>query len=713
MATDQWLGAELAGYRIDALIGHGGAGVVYRATHLRLRRPAAVKLLAPSLAADAEYRRRFEREARLAAALEHPHIVPVYDAGYAEDVLYLAMRYIDGPNLGTVLDEHGPMNLPLVCDLLTGVAEALDSAHHAGLVHRDVKPANIMITSPTQPGQSPRAYLCDFGIARHATSSSSLTTTGQFLGTLQYCAPEQIQGQPVDGRTDQYALACVAYHCLTGQTPYPTDEPSAVMFAHISADPPRPSAHNPALPPAIDDVIARALAKQPAHRYPDCSTFLAALTTAANTPAQAPLQNANPGDPTPATPHTVIWPPRNPHGPRSPTPGPTADRAPVGDSLARIGWPSNWPRRRIWWLASTVGTVILMLLAGFIVPTLLPPKRLATPLTYPVGGLDDLAATTDSNRVLICLYETLFLLDTSTGARRIVASRDAPPAAPPVTDDGYFYPQWTAYAPAAESTYVGDSEWMGTLNPASATLESIRPAKGPDLIDDPVISHDGRFLLYIQRSEADQWSLATFDTATSQARQVISLPTAPSSVTTFPTLAISPDGRVAYLAGVHEWSADQAIRAVDLQSGKTTPITVDSPYDPPAETRNYRADRLALSPDGKLLYAAYDDPSRNASHILVIETASHEIRDQYQVDEGVLNFIVSPSGDHLYLDKASPESKLNHVIEVLDASSGERVAWTEVKGIEGEPELGTSSDGRLLYVGGREVLGVVDVSDFH
>jgi serine/threonine protein kinase len=316
MLDDQWLGSELAGYRIDALVGRGGVGVVYRATHLLLERPAAVKLLGAGLAADPEYRRRFEREAHLAAGLEHPHIVPIYDAGYAEGVLYLAMRYIDGPNLATAIAGDGPMDLPRVCELLTGVAEALDSAHHAGLVHRDVKPANVLLTSPGQPQRRQRAYLCDFGIARRTASSSSLTTTGQFLGTLRYCAPEQIQGQLVDGRADQYALGCVIYECLTGRVPYPAEEPAAVMFAHLSAVPPRASAHNPALPAAVDDVIARALAKHPDQRFPDCTTFVQALATAHH--STAPVL-PSPAPPVPATPHSLIWPRSREDTPPPPT----------------------------------------------------------------------------------------------------------------------------------------------------------------------------------------------------------------------------------------------------------------------------------------------------------------------------------------------------------------------------------------------------------
>jgi serine/threonine protein kinase len=364
MVDDKWLGTQLAGYRIEALIGRGGAGVVYRATQLRLQRPAAVKLLAPGLASDAEYRRRFEREAHLAASLEHPCIVPIYDAGFAEGVLYLAMRYIDGPNLAAVIGNNGPMSLHQVCALLTDVAGALDSAHHAGLVHRDVKPANVLIAAPNQPPQHQRAYLCDFGIARHTASSSTLTTTGQFLGTLQYSAPEQIQGHPVDGRADQYALACVVFHCLTGQVPYPADEPAAAMFAHISASPPRASAHVQSLPPATDEIIARALAKNPAHRFPDCTTFLHALATAANTTSLAAPRPTPHTPPAPGTPHTVIW-PSTPNQPAPLPPNPTANHTPERRrKLSQLGVAvAGWTERKRRPLSIVAG-LLLMLVAG-------------------------------------------------------------------------------------------------------------------------------------------------------------------------------------------------------------------------------------------------------------------------------------------------------------------------------------------------------------
>jgi serine/threonine protein kinase len=307
-SVDPWLGAELGGYRIEARVGRGSTGVVYRATHLRLGRPAALKLLTSGVAADADYRRRFDREARLAAGLDHPHIVPIYDGGYDRAVLYLAMRYIDGPNLGTLIDNDGPMPPHRLCELLAGIAEALDGAHRVGLVHRDVKPTNILIANPDQPDARRRAYLCDFGIARRITKSSALATADQFVGTLQYSAPEQIQGQDIDGRADQYSLACVVFHCLTGRLPFPVEEPAAVMVAHVSAEPPQPSRYVPTLLTGVDGILARALAKQPAQRFPDCATFLHALAAVGGHPTgPAVLSSPGPTSTTTNPTDTLIW----------------------------------------------------------------------------------------------------------------------------------------------------------------------------------------------------------------------------------------------------------------------------------------------------------------------------------------------------------------------------------------------------------------------
>ena len=298
----------LAGHRLDARIGEGGMGVVYRATHLRLGRTVALKVLPPSLAADREYRRRFEREAAIAASLEHPNVVPIYDAGHVHGILYLSMRFVDGEDLGAVLQREGRLGVERVCALLGPVADALDAVHEAGLVHRDVKPGNVLIARSRRSRGAEQVYLCDFGIAKGtAGAGGDITSAGQFFGTPHYSSPEQIEGRWLDGRSDQYGLACLAFRSLTGQVPYPRTGTAAVIYAHLAADPPRPGRHRPDLPAAVDDAVARATAKHPDHRFPTCAAFIAALLAAVAPPRPrpgppaAPARTAVPGPRLPAT----------------------------------------------------------------------------------------------------------------------------------------------------------------------------------------------------------------------------------------------------------------------------------------------------------------------------------------------------------------------------------------------------------------------------
>jgi protein kinase-like protein/putative pyrroloquinoline-quinone binding quinoprotein len=220
------------------------------------------------LTADPAFRRRFIAESRAAATVDDPHIIPVYEAGEAGGVLFIAMRFVSGGDLRRVLEREGPLPPGRVAEFLSPVASALDAAHAAGLVHRDVKPANILVDA--RPDRPDHVYLSDFGVSKGSASSVSLTGTGQFLGTPDYSAPEQIQGRTVDGRADQYALACVAYQLLTGQTPFERDQGMAVLLAHLSEPPPSLGARRPGLPVAADEVLARGMAKVPEKRYASC-----------------------------------------------------------------------------------------------------------------------------------------------------------------------------------------------------------------------------------------------------------------------------------------------------------------------------------------------------------------------------------------------------------------------------------------------------------
>jgi serine/threonine protein kinase/outer membrane protein assembly factor BamB len=271
-------GSQIAGYRLEVRIGAGGMAVVFRAHDVRLERRVALKILAPAVAADEAFRQRFIRESRAAAAVDDPFIIPVFEAGEADGVLFIAMRYVPGGDVHSLVRRVGPLSPGRAAAIVSSVASALDAAHAAGLVHRDVKPANMLVD--VQPGRPDHVYLSDFGLSKGALSSHGLTASGQFLGTPGYSAPEQMQGKPADGRADQYSLACAAFDLLSGAPPFPRDQVTAVIWAHMSEPPPPLTSRRPGLPAAVDGVVARALAKAPADRYASCREFADALRAA-------------------------------------------------------------------------------------------------------------------------------------------------------------------------------------------------------------------------------------------------------------------------------------------------------------------------------------------------------------------------------------------------------------------------------------------------
>jgi serine/threonine-protein kinase len=267
-------------YRLDGLLGQGGMGRVYRAFDTDQDRPVALKVLPAALSADPEYRQRFRREAKVASQLTDPHVVPIHRHGEIDGQLFLDMRLVDGDDLSRVLRRDGPPGPDAAVRVVEQVASALDAAHDAGLVHRDVKPANVFLTRRDR-----FAYLGDFGIARDATSST-LTATGTTLGTLDYMAPERFLGRPVDARADVYALACLLYETLTGRKPFAGDELPALMNAHLNLPPPRPSDLR-RLPPGLDAVVARGMAKDPAYRFASAGELARAARSALAAPVFA------------------------------------------------------------------------------------------------------------------------------------------------------------------------------------------------------------------------------------------------------------------------------------------------------------------------------------------------------------------------------------------------------------------------------------------
>jgi serine/threonine-protein kinase len=366
-------GSLVAGYRIESRIGSGGMAVVFRARDERLGRSIALKVMAPEWTEDEEFRRRFVAESRAAARVDDPHVIPVYEAGAVGGVLFIAMRLVAGTDLRGLLRREGALPPGRALELLSPVASALDAAHAAGLVHRDVKPGNILVDE--RPGRPDHVYLADFGLSKGAAAGVSLTGAGNYLGTPTYSAPEQIQGHDVDGRADQYALACVAFELFTGWAPYRRDLPMAVMMAHVSEPPPSLAARLPGVPVTADRVMARAMAKRPEQRYPSCRDFIDALREAfglspygsggapisAGGPAREPASPA----PWPGGTAGVDW-------PRGTTQAVAAGRGSRSGPGAGDGAPGRHPRRPLvialagavlvaavaipWWLAASHGT---------------------------------------------------------------------------------------------------------------------------------------------------------------------------------------------------------------------------------------------------------------------------------------------------------------------------------------------------------------------
>jgi YVTN family beta-propeller protein len=326
--ADVSIGSVFAGYRIESVAGEGGMGRVYRATQMALNRRVALKLIVPALADDAEFRVRFERESELTASIEHPNVIPVYEAGEAEGRLFIAMRWVEGTDVRSVILSEGRLEPSRVVAIVEQVAAALDAAHRGGLVHRDVKPANVMLTATH--GQE-HVYLTDFGLTKKTASATALTRTGHFVGTPDYMSPEQIKGERADARADVYALGCVLFHALTGRTPYERDSEVAKMYAHLNDPPPSAVETVPGTPVGLDAVITRALAKDADQRYPSAGDLgrasRAVLTGAA--PSQ-PERSLATGLAAPRAPETA---------PTAPAPG-AAATAPAGAATAPAAAPA-------------------------------------------------------------------------------------------------------------------------------------------------------------------------------------------------------------------------------------------------------------------------------------------------------------------------------------------------------------------------------------
>jgi serine/threonine-protein kinase len=296
-------GDDFAGYRIERRLGRGGMGILYLAVEPGLDRHVALKLIAPEAATEEVFAKRFAEESRIAASIEHPNVVPIYSAGEERGVPYIAMRFVAGSDLGRRIERDGKLEPAHAVALIAQVGNGLDAIHAAGLVHRDVKPANVLLSG--EEGDE-HAYITDFGVARNVATSSGLTQTGRFVGTLDYVAPEQISGGPVDARVDVYALGCLLFKLLTGRVPFPREGEAARLYAHLNDPPPPASLYVPAVPMALDDVVIRAMSKAPEDRYPSAGDLgRAAVAALSGAPVTIPERTVATGAAATVEPRTI------------------------------------------------------------------------------------------------------------------------------------------------------------------------------------------------------------------------------------------------------------------------------------------------------------------------------------------------------------------------------------------------------------------------
>ena len=640
-------GSVVAGYRLEDRIGQGGMAVVYRAHDVRLNRRVALKLLAPALAADAGFRRRFASESLAAAAVDDPHIIPVFEAGEAGGVLFIAMRYVGGGDVLSLVRRDGPLPLPRVAAVISPVASALDAAHAAGLVHRDVKPANMLLD--VRPGRPDHVYLSDFGLSKGSMAASGLTGTGQFIGTLDYISPEQIQGRPVDGQADQYALACAAFELLAGVPPFGQDQGLAVIAAHLSAPPPPVSSRRPGLPAGVDKVLGRALAKSPSDRFTTCGEFAEALRAAAGLP---PYDAGSAGGPPRRTPTQVAAPPA---GPAAVTPEAADSGGPglgAGDlPVLRTG---SAPGRAGAWAATVDASRPAVQQRREPVPPAAGPKPEPGQPT-PGGAAPDEAAVPGPDRARRWRPSRRVSLTAAAGAAlaaavsiaAIIGLRPAPAIAGPGT------------------AYVANNDG-GTVTPVDGATgragTAIRVGSGPVAI---AITPDGK-TAYV--TDAGGGTVTPIDLATGRAGTPIRVGSDPQGI------AITPDGKTACVADY----GGGTVTPIDLATGRAgAPIPVGSdPYG------------IAITPDGETGYVTNQDGGTVTPIDLATGRAGTPI--QLGLDaSGPFTVAITPDGKTAYVTD-------NGGVTPIDVATGR--AGTPIPVGVPAYAIAITPDGKTVYV---------------
>ncbi len=642
---------------------------VYRATDERLDRTVALKVLAPEHASENDFRERFLRESRFAASLDHPNIVPIYEADEANGLLYIAMRYVSGDNLDSLLWQLGPLPPDRLIVILSAVARALDAAHDAGLVHRDVKPANILLSTSGGRDGHEHVYLSDFGVTKRTSGLTKLTATGHLVGTMAYSAPEQIRGQPVDARTDLYALGCVAYECLTGVPPFVRDDQAALLWAHLSEQATAVSVFRPELR-ATDAVLARALAKDPADRYQTCEQFTVELAEALTPHGSHAFEaRASASPPTAETLQVTTGELLKDSGesqvPTQPRLSPEPHRPPGTASTVRREPPLS------------------------VAVTGVPTRRRANPVTVQIA----LAAV-----VVAVLVGTALILFTGHDSARTGSATIAPISAvsgpsPSVTKPaGVGGPAPTTGPTAAQSSI--DVLPTSSAIPSTAPIPPVRPTPATPKSGKPLaalalpriratitlgghpgplaVTPDGKYVYVV---DTDAKIVRIIDTATDRSTSFITIAQGPPRFITF-----APDGRHAYVSIYNDSGTVNAVAVLDTSTDQETGfIAVDKiPYSP------------AVTPDGKYLYV----PSHFTAQVDVVKISgptSPTIVARIKVPPNPHWVDFTPDGKRAFV--ADHES---NVLTVIDVASGTMVKTISVG--DSPHSVAVSPDGSQVAV---------------
>jgi serine/threonine-protein kinase len=616
MAEMPLVGEEFAGYRLVSVLGRGGMSVVFQAENPRLGNVIALKVLDSSLASDDIFRTRFLEESRIAASMNHPNVIPIHDMGSSDGLLYIAMRCVTGTDLRQMLKKRGRLQPDTAVFLLEQAARALDAAHRRGLVHRDVKPGNLLVERGNEGSDPEHVYLTDFGITKHMGSRTGLTSSGQFLGTIDYVAPEQIRGISVLGLADQYSLGCVLYECLTGRVPFEKDLDAAIIWAHVEESPTLPTLLRPDLPPDIDEVFARVLAKNPGDRFETCKEFMTAAREALGPMADPPSRSGSlsmrlprsgpapyPAEPEPGAYLGAQYAPQSgsyqggQYG-SQPEGYPPTELAHDSADAFTAAPTANWPS-----IAAT--------------PPLSPAGRPVPPgPPGPPGGRRRSRRRGRSRGWLVGMAALVLVAGGTAAGVTIALTR------------GHGSPTAGAKTPAAGMSMAAGM----TMSSAPAGTGAAGPPGSASSLAVPTVAGKimvGQTPSYIQVAPNGQFAyianpaagvICVINTATDLVSGSIKIPQGPPQFVSF-----SPDSRTAYVSVYNTRGSVHSVAFIDTATNTVTSTV---------EVNNFTPGPSTPSPDGRFLYVPNHNTAMsgvNENAVDVIDTASKELVDQVAV----------------------------------------------------------------------------------